>query len=97
MNIKIKLKNKKYCNGCYLATGCQALDGQCGRFLGEVCQLGYWTKQIKRCTCESYLNNLFTYVHDKTGKKWDSEKDPYMLETKTLINRPKRCIEENGI
>lgn len=88
MKPEIKLKNPKFCNGCPLSWGEEALDNEYGdRFLGRVCRLGYWTKKGKFTDyINMYIEKLFVIYEDMVPG------DVRPL----LVNRPQKCIEENG-
>ena len=90
MKLKIKLKNPKYCDGCPLSfTKEIAFDDEYGnRGLTKVCGLGYWTYYTKNGSVPSIKAGVYG--------DWDKEKDPYGFNAILKINRPKKCIKENG-
>ncbi len=97
MEVSFKLKNYKRCNGCPLISKEEVMSPS--NHLATVCELGYWTKKVKNQSCPSYVKNLYTTVSLTTGKPYTEEEilyDSCYYNSKTYINRPKKCINRHG-
>ena len=94
MILKIKLEDKKLCNGCPALNSCAES--------GYTCNMNFWTEYAE-ITIKHKCEHCKEWVSIENENKGDCTKSPKGWEGKHYFDwnieqfyRPAKCIQENG-